>query len=237
MAPAGDGDKTGKGEAYRTRRVYVAPANFMNDPFPASEFDDWAETYDQSIVPDRFPFDGYARVLNTVVTLADARSGLSVLDLGTGTGNLAARFAALGCELWCTDFSPAMLEKARAKLPRAHCVLHDLRGDWPAELERRFDRIVSAYVFHHFELEDKVHLVRQLVCERLGPGGRLVLADIAFPEPTTLQAVRLAAGEEWEEEFYWIASEALPAMERAGITANYQQVSSCAGVFTFAAMD
>jgi cyclopropane fatty-acyl-phospholipid synthase-like methyltransferase len=205
----------------------------MNDPFPPSDFDDWAETYDQSIASDHFPFEGYARVLEIVVTLADAQPGLSVLDLGTGTGNLAARFAALGCKLWCTDFSAAMLEKARAKLPAAHLVRHDLRADWPTALDRRFDRIVSAYVFHHFELDEKVRLVKTLLDGNLLPGGRLVIADIAFPDPAALQAVRLAAGAEWEDEFYWVASEALPALEQVGLRPAYRQVSSCAGVFIF----
>jgi len=48
--------------------------------------------------------------------------------------------------------------QATQKLPKAHFCLHDLRSEWPAELPGRFERIVSAYVFHHFELEEKVAL-------------------------------------------------------------------------------
>jgi len=205
----------------------------MTELFPSSDFDTWAGTYDNDVVSARFPFDGYARVLDTVVALADARPGLSVLDLGTGTGNLAARFATLGCKLWCTDFSAAMLEKARSKLPAAHFIRHDLRVPWPPELDRRFDRVVSAYVFHHFGLDEKIRLVKSLLDEHLLPGGRLVIADIAFPDEAALDGVRRAAGEAWEEEPYWIASQALPALEQAGLRLAYRQVSSCAGVFTF----
>ncbi|MFA5873287.1 MAG: class I SAM-dependent methyltransferase [Anaerolineales bacterium] len=202
-----------------------------NNRFPSSEFDDWAETYDRSVLDyQQFPFDGYEMVLDAAVTLADAKPGLSVLDLGTGTGNLALRFAALGCDLWCTDFSATMLEKARQKLPAAHFVLHDLRGDWPPELNRPFDRIVSAYVFHHFELDEKVRILCGLL-PHLAPGGRIVLGDIAFPNRATLEQVKAEAGDEWEEEFYWQADETVPALENLGFKVEYTQVSACAGIF------
>ncbi|MBE3068294.1 MAG: class I SAM-dependent methyltransferase [Chloroflexi bacterium] len=202
-----------------------------NDLFPASEFDDWAETYDRSVAIDQFPFYGYESLLDRAAALADAKPGLSVLDLGTGTGNLAMRFAVLGCDLWCTDFSATMLEKARQKLPTAHFILHDLRGDWPPELNRPFDRIVSAYVFHHFELDEKVRIVRSLVSERLAPGGRLVIGDIAFPDAAAREKVKIAAGDEWEGEFYWQADETVPALENLGFIIEYTQVSACAGIF------
>lgn len=202
-----------------------------NDPFPPSEFDSWAENYDQSTRDaSEFPFAGYDQVLQTIVELTRLHPGQSILDIGTGTANLAVLFDKLGCDLWCTDFAPLMLEKARQKLPEAHFALHDLRAEWPAEFDRRFDGIVSAYVFHHFELEIKVSLCQQLVHERLNPGGRLVIGDISFPS--------LAAKEtfsrnipDWEEEVYWLADESVAALQKAGLKVEYRQISGCAGVY------
>ena len=202
-----------------------------NDPFPSSEFDDWAETFDNSVSIDRFPFIGYQDVISKIISLAKPRPGLSVLDLGTGTCNLAMRFAALGCDLWCTDFSALMLEKARHKLPNAHFVLNDLRGDYPSELNRPFDRIVSAYVFHHFMLDEKVRIVRSLVLERLAPGGRLVIGDIAFPDAAEQEKVKIDTGDEWEDEYYWLADEIVQVLESLGFNVEYTQVSLCAGIF------
>lgn len=207
------------------------------DPFPASDFDAWAAQYDQDVTDDGFPFTGYARVLDEVVRQAQAAPGMRVLDLGTGTGNLAARFAALGCELWCTDYSPKMLELARAKLPAARFFEHDLRQPFPPELAQRFDCIVSAYVFHHLELPGKVALAARLIAEHLLPGGRLVIADVSFPDALALSAVRQAAGERWDEEPYWIAAEALPALRAAGIPAAYTQISNCAGIYRLEKID
>ena len=203
----------------------------MTNIIPRSEFDDWAETYDQSVSDwQTFPFTGYGDLMKTIVELAQVRPGMSVLDLGTGTGNLAQPFAQTGCDLWCTDFSEPMLEKARQKLPTAHFTLHDLRTDLPTELERPFDRIVSAYVFHHFELDEKVRILRRLL-PSLAPDGRMLIGDIAFRNQAALEQVKAEVGETWEDEFYWLVNEAIPALEIAGMQVKYQQVSPCAGVF------
>lgn len=205
----------------------------MNDPFPVEDFDSWAEDYDQSVAnTENFPFTGYKQVLDKVVYLADPQPGMQVLDLGIGTGNLAMRFNALGCEIWGTDFSAIMLEKARLKLPEAHLFQADLRGAWPMTLNRRFDRIVSAYVFHHFELRKKVEIIENLVRERLNSGGNLIIADIAFQNWDALKGIKLAVGNEWEDEYYWLATESIPAIKEVGLKVEYIQVSSCAGIFT-----
>jgi putative AdoMet-dependent methyltransferase len=202
----------------------------MTDLFPHEEFDDWAESYDASVSNDQFPFTGYQKLLTDMVALADVHPGMSVLDLGTGTGNLAAGFARLGCELWCTDFSEPMLEQGRQKLPQAHFCLHDLRWDLPVDWQRSFDRIVSAYVFHHFELDEKIQLLRGLL-PRLAPGGFMLIGDIAFRDQAALDQVKAEAGEGWEDEFYWLADRSMLPLKKAGLQAGYQQVSSCAGIF------
>jgi hypothetical protein len=124
-----------------------------------------------------------------------------------------------------------MLAKARLKLPKAALFQADLRGDWPPALNRRFDRIVSAYVFHHFELGEKIQIIEPLIHQHLALHGRLVIADIAFPNRAALENIKRAAGEEWEDEFYWLADEIIPALQNAGLKPRFQQVSSCAGVF------
>jgi len=199
-------------------------------------FDAWAENYDAEFTsPDgAFPFDRYDQVLDEAARQAAAEPQMRILDLGVGTGNLAARLACQGCAVWGVDFSAEMLARAQAKLPGARLLQADLLGDWPAELDRPSDRVVSAYVFHEFDLPTKIDLLRRIASRHLAAGGRIVVADIAYP--TT--AARAEAAQRWagawdEDEFYWAADEALAAAEVAGLIGAYKQVSSCGGVFAF----
>jgi putative AdoMet-dependent methyltransferase len=200
-------------------------------------FDNWAKNYDADVTsPDnKFPHGGYDAVLDEVVRLADIKPHMQILDLGIGTGNLTARFFHKGCRVWGVDFSAEMLAKARTKLPQANLVQADLLDEWPSELQQLFDRVVSAYVLHEFDLETKVSLLRRIASHYLSAGGYILIADIAFPTTTD----RAEASQRWangwdEDEYYWAADEAIDACEQAGLRATYKQVSSCGGVFTLA---
>ena len=196
---------------------------------------DWAEHYDASVgSQDGFPFAGYECVLQRIVQLADVQPGATVLDLGTGTGNLARRFVALGCAVWATDFSAAMLAQARSKVPQATFVRADLREEWPRALQQRFDRIVSGYVLHEFDLDTKVGLLDRWATDHLTPGGRIVVGDVAFPTREARAQGHQRWARAWDgEEHYWAAEEAISACRAAGLEARYVQVSCSGGVFVF----
>lgn len=201
------------------------------EQFPVSDFDGWARKYDLDVLDEaHFPFIGYQLAMETVVRMAEPSPGMRVLDIGTGTANLAALFAAQGCSLWGTDFSPAMLEAARRKLPQAQFVLADARRSWPAELPPVFERIVSGYTFHHFELAEKIRILAEL-SDHLAPQGQLVMADIAFPDHASQENVRQMVGDAWDDEYYWLADESIAALSKAGLKATFTPVSFCAGVF------
>ena len=51
------------------------------DAFPASDFDLWANSYDNDVVKsDTFPFAGFDRVLEAVVQLATATAGVHRIE-------------------------------------------------------------------------------------------------------------------------------------------------------------
>ena len=197
-------------------------------------FDKWAGSYDDAVQSDAgFPFAGYDHVLGEIVRLAAAEPGMRVLDLGTGTGNLAARFAAFGCSVIGVDFSSEMLAAARKKVPDAQFVRGDLTGGLDLLGDEQFDLIVSTYVFHEFDLSTKVSILRRFVRDHLTERKRIIIGDIAFPTVKEREEAHRRWAAQWdEEEHYWAADEAIAACEKAGLHARYVQVSCCGGVFS-----
>ena len=206
-----------------------------------SQFDAWAAAYDADVAASAadgaaggvgFPFAGYDRVLARVAELADLAPGMAVLELGPGTGNLTARLAERGAAVWALDFSAEMLARARARVPAAHFAQAHLLGDYPPDFHRPFDAVVSTYTFHEFPLPDKLALLRRLFTDHLRPGGAVVIGDIGFPAAAARDALRDAAGEGWDDEYYWIMDEVEPALHKAGFVVSWAQLSSCGVVLS-----
>lgn len=205
----------------------------------ASLFDDWANHYDDSVPKENdFPFAGYDSALDALVGLANPQPKMRILDLGTGTGNLAQRFIDRGCTVWGVDFSAEMLSKAKAKLQGLHTLQADLLSEgwpqtWPLDFRKPFDCIVSAYVLHEFPLNQKIDILLRAARTCLVPGGKIILADIAFLNKNALAKAQ-AQMSNWDpDEHYWAAEQACAACAQAGLNWTYQQVSICAGIFTF----
>lgn len=198
-------------------------------------FNAWAANYDQLLDNGNasISFEGYADVLAETIVLAQAVPGMSVLDLGTGTGNLAALFMKAGCEVWGMDFSEGMQAKAMEKLPGLHPILADLRDTkWPQSLTRRYDRIVSSYVWHDFDQITKMGLLKRLSQDYLTVQGRMIIADIAYPGRVERAQAQAYWGSLWSEaEHYWAGDETIAACKAIGLVCSYEQVSSCAGIF------
>lgn len=198
--------------------------------FPASDFDEWAGSYDSSVGRERgFPFEGYAGMLQKIVSIADPHAGDSVLDLGTGTGNLAKLFADRGCEVCGTDFSPAMLEIAGTKVTDASFFLHDVRKQIPPDLDRMFDFIVSAYVFHHFNHAEKLKIIQRLY-PHLNKGGQIIIGDIMFTNRAELEKAKQECGDDWEDELYWLIEGTAEKLNQIDIPFEFCQLSRYLGV-------
>jgi hypothetical protein len=74
-----------------------------------------------------------------------------------------------------------MLAEAQIKLPGARLLQADLLGPWPAELDPPFDRVVSAYVFHEFDLTTKIGLLRRIAPGTWSPAGVSSSPTLRFP--------------------------------------------------------
>jgi ubiquinone/menaquinone biosynthesis C-methylase UbiE len=137
----------------------------------SSHFGELAARYDElrAVVPEH-----RKQVYELLVVAGDLR-GRRVLDVGCGTGTLAAWLAErAAAQVWGVDPSAEMLAVARAKLPPGIGLKQGRAEDLPFK-DRSFERVVLTLVVHHL---DRLRAFAE--CRRvLGGGGRLVLATFA----------------------------------------------------------
>lgn len=80
-------------------------------------------------------------------TVAGRPPGLSVLDLGCGSGEpIAAWYVARGDRVTAVDGAAAMIAEVHARVPQAEAIHADMRG---LDLGRRFDVILGFNSFFH----------------------------------------------------------------------------------------
>lgn len=194
-------------------------------------FDLWADGYDRSVglsdESNTYPFAGYRAVLNAIYNDVLARGG-DVLDVGFGTGTLAARLCQQGLHIFGQDFSPRMIELAQPKMPGAQLFCGDFtKGLVPGLTARRYDSIVATYSLHHLTDAEKPAFL-QMLLGLLKPGGRICIGDVAFPDRAALEACRQAAGEEWDDDEHYFAVAELAAQLPCRV--GFESFSFCAGV-------
>lgn len=126
--------------------------------------------------------EAWRRLLLGVLPPPPAR----IVDLGCGTGTLARLLIDAGYDVTGLDVSPAMLERARAKVPEARFVLGDAADPAPtleADHERRpedtrptgaYDVVLCRHVL--WALPEPAAAMARWV-GLLAPGGRLVLVE------------------------------------------------------------
>lgn len=146
----------------------------MHEP----EFDRYAQQYDTVLgkaIPGALDEDAYfaeykvARMARLLVATPPAR----VLDFGCGAGRSLTHLDRYFPEsqIWGFDPSPASLEIAATRAPRAMLASH-----WAALEGSRFDAVLAANVFHHIPPADQVDALRRCR-DALAPGGQLFMFE------------------------------------------------------------
>lgn len=161
-----------------------------SDGYIRSTFDDFADSFDQSLELLRYRAP---ELLCEAVTRSggaggEGRGSLAVLDLGCGTGLCGPLLRPLASRLIGVDLSPKMLAKAAARGVYDQLNCAELT-QWLAVSGEKFDLAVAADVLCYFgELRDVFGHLRQALL----PGGRFAfsleaLQDEACGEPFLLK--------------------------------------------------
>ena len=111
---------------------------------------------------------------------AAIRPGYRVLEIGCGTGNLTILAKRLypSADILGIDPDPQALSRAREKAHRAGLFIefHQAFSEQLSFSDASFDRVLSAFMFHHIQPASKLPALRQ-ICRVLKPGGSLHLVD------------------------------------------------------------
>ncbi|HEX4653063.1 MAG TPA: class I SAM-dependent methyltransferase [Candidatus Udaeobacter sp.] len=103
--------------------------------------------------------------------------GMSVLELGCGTGYFTRELARSGAEIVAIDVSPELLETARVS-SSAPNVRYEIQNAYDLSYtDAAFDSVVGSSVLHHLEIQQALREIFRV----LKPGGR-----ISFTEPNML---------------------------------------------------
>lgn len=179
-------------------------------------FDLWSMFYDHPLVQRL----AYRPVHDAVLHALRRSSPRRILDVGCGTGLLAARFRRdlTGAQVVGCDFSRGMLRHAAEREPAIAWVQGDaLRLPFGAA---SFEAIVSTEAFHWFPDPDAALAEFFRV---VAPGGRVLIALVTPPLEILTRATRLAsqlAGEPLE----WPTRQRMRArVEAAGFRVEAQQ--------------
>jgi tRNA (cmo5U34)-methyltransferase len=122
---------------------------------------------------------GYEELQDAVVAATAGVEARSVLELGTGTGETAARVWPKHPDPgWVgIDSSEKMLTRARELVPQADLRVQRIEDELPTG---PFDLVVSVLAVHHLDGAGKQDLFAR-VARALEPGGLFVLGDLVVP--------------------------------------------------------
>jgi SAM-dependent methyltransferase len=105
------------------------------------------------------------------------KPGMTVLELGCGTGSFTRELARSGADVIAIDVSPELLEIAKANFSAPN-VQHEIQNAYSLSYpEGRFDSVVGSSVLHHLEIKEALRDVYRV----LKPAG-----TIYFTEPNML---------------------------------------------------
>jgi putative AdoMet-dependent methyltransferase len=163
-------------------------------------------------------YERYNDLLDLVVVRCQVKRGDWVLDIGTGTGELARRFAQnRGCRVVGLDPSEGMIREARRKAASGGWgnVTFEVVEAPFLEIpypDGAFDAVGSTQAFHHLHERRKPAAVHEMA-RVLKDGGRLAIGDPMFQNRADLEAALAHWPDELEEE-YFAYLDTLPVMFR-----------------------
>jgi len=203
-------------------------------------FDVWANDYDEDVrladEKNEYPFAGYNKIMHSIYTTVMKSNSAYVLDIGVGTGTLAAALYERGHIITGIDFSREMLAIAKPKMPNATFLQCDFTNELPPEIKAiKYDFIISTYALHHLPDVLKVTFIKSLL-PYLSNYGTVLIGDIGFTTRVEYNECKNRNSDDWDDnEYYFVFSELTDALKN-DCSITYEQMSHCGGLLEIKAL-
>ncbi|MFZ5968096.1 MAG: class I SAM-dependent methyltransferase [Bacillota bacterium] len=143
-------------------------------------FDRWASSYDQVVhgLDKEYAevFQSHENILKYICSKVSDETKCTILEIGSGTGNLTRLLNQHGFRVICVEPSNKMRKVAQMKAPN----IPILDGHFLSiPLTSRVDAIVTSFAFHHLTLKEKEQAITYLG-KFLNENGKIVVADVMF---------------------------------------------------------
>lgn len=167
-------------------------------------------------------FDFVPQYGESVLNLLEIQSGMTVLDLGCGSGRLSKEIADRGASVIGMDDSVDMLRVARASYPDLHFVQGNAER---FSLAEPVDAVFSNAVLHWIDASHQDGMIA-CIADALKPGGQLVFEmggkDCAETVHLALEQTFAAHGYTYRRSQYFpTIGEYAPILERHGLCVEY----------------
>lgn len=132
-----------------------------------------------------------------MAAISTIAAGARLLDIGIGTGTLAAQLAKRGARVSGIDVSKHMLARCQATHDDFELSVGSFTEiPYP---DATFDIIVSSFAFHEVEMSRRSEASAE-IARVLRPGGQLALLDIIFASAAAVANARAAIREDWDSD-------------------------------------
>ena len=192
-------------------------------------FDEWVESYDASVSGQdpqyRDVFDRYEEILTAVTDISFG----TVVEFGTGTGNLTAKLLEASYNVIGIEPNEAMRKVTAERFPDMTLLDGDLMA---FDVPNQIDTFVSTYVFHHLTDVEKGKAL-QKYASLLSKGGKVVFADTVFITEEAKQAQIKKertrgyhnVADDLEREYYTTIPVLNEAFENAGFEVQFDRMN------------
>lgn len=116
------------------------------------------------------PFTAYSGQIELHHEMSPIEKGQAILDVGSGTGDVAIQLDQMGAKVTGIDFAAEMVVVAKGRHPQIEFIEADVEN-LPFD-DGSFDRAIANYTAHHFANPEKAFAEIKRV---LKPGGKLTI--------------------------------------------------------------